>query len=446
MRARFLALVEKRDLIRPGDRVLVALSGGVDSVVLLHLLRTVAGELGIELRAAHFDHAMRADSAADADWVAGLCRAWDVPLMRERAARPLYGEADARNERYRFLHDALIESGATRMATAHHADDQVETVIFRLLRGTGLRGLAGIPLRRGKLIRPLLRFRKAELIAYATQHQLGFRNDPTNEQLAFARNRIRKHIIPALETVRPNASEAVLALARFSARTEAAISAALARLEKDLIVARSSTKIQLARSVLLEYDAELRALVMRGLLRRFGVVPTRAETHRIVQFCERTESGTSLTVGNRVRIERAFDLILIERHRARRHDDAAVAITADSGRAKLQLGGAHYDVEWQTSDVRALGAEHFDTALREDGLELRGWRAGDRIRLPYGSKKLKKLFAEQRIPVSQRTQIPVLADNSGRVLWVVGVARAADAPAPGPGPALNLTVSHAEQP
>ena len=445
MRARFLALVEKRDLIRRGDRVLVALSGGVDSVVLLHLLHSVARELGIELRAAHFDHAMRHDSAADADWVAGLCRAWDVPLMRERATRPLYGEADARTERYRFLHDALIESGATRMATAHHADDQVETVLFRLLRGTGLRGLAGIPLRRGKLIRPLLRFRKAELIAYSRRHHIGFRNDPTNEQLAFVRNRIRKNVIPALETVRPDAAAAVLALARYSARTESAISAAISRLEKDLILSHNSAIIQLARSVLLEYDPELRALVMRRLLRRFGVVLTRAGTRRIVQFCERTESGTSLPVSNRVRIERAFDLILIERRRSERREAATVALTADGGRAKLDLGGAHYDVEWQTSDVRAIGAEHFDPTISDAGLELRGWRAGDRIRLPYGSKKLKKLFAEQRIPVSQRTQIPVLADNSGRVFWVVGVARAADAPMPGTGPALNLTVSHAEQ-
>ena len=445
MRARFLALVEKRELIRRGDRVLVALSGGVDSVVLLHLLHGAANELGIELRAAHFDHAMRHDSAADADWVAGLCRAWDVPLMRERAARPLYGEADARTERYRFLHDALAESGATRMATAHHADDQVETVLFRLLRGTGLRGLAGIPLRRGKLIRPLLRFRKTELIAYAGEQGLGFRNDPTNQQLAFARNRIRRNVIPALETVRPDATAAVLALARYSARAEAAISSAIVRLEKDLILSQNSALIQLARSVLLEYDPELRALVLRRLLRRFGVVPTRAQTHRIVQFCERTESGTSLTVSDRVRIERAFDLILIERRRAKRHEDAIVAISADAGSAKLQLGGAHYDVEWQMSDRRPSGAEHFDATISEDGLELRGWRAGDRIRLPYGSKKLKKLFAEQRIPVSQRTQIPVLASNSGRVFWVVGVARAADAPTPGAGPALNLTVSHAEQ-
>ena len=446
MRARFLAFVRKRELVRRGDRVLVALSGGADSVVLLHLFHSTAHELGIGLRAAHFDHAMRADSAEDADWVAGLCRAWGIPLMRARAARPLYGEADARSERYRFLQDAVLESGATRLATAHHADDQVETVLFRLLRGAGLRGLSGIPLRRGKLIRPLLRFRKAELLAYAEQHHISFRDDPTNEKLDYARNRIRKTVIPALETVRPDAHAGVLALARYAAQTESAIDAALARLENELIRSKTGTVIQLARSVLLEYDPDLRALVLRRQLRRFGVVPNRAQTRRIVQFCERTESGTSLALANRVRIERAFDVILIDRTTTRAAVGQALALTDSAGRAELNIGGARYVVAWDVSaEVRSQG-ERFDPALLAHGLELRSWQPGDRIRLAYGSKKLKKLFAERRIPVSQRKQIPVLATGSGRVLWVVGAARAADALAPSSGPALNIMVSNAEQP
>ncbi|HEX6037412.1 tRNA lysidine(34) synthetase TilS, partial [Longimicrobium sp.] len=125
--------------------VLVAVSGGCDSVALLHLLRFAADDAGLRVSAAHFDHAMRPGSEGDAAWVCGLCRAWGVPLMDARADIPPRTEAEARDARYAFLRRAQEACGAAFLATAHHADDQAETVLFRVLRGTGLGGLAGIP-------------------------------------------------------------------------------------------------------------------------------------------------------------------------------------------------------------------------------------------------------------------------------------------------------------
>ncbi|HEX6559036.1 MAG TPA: tRNA lysidine(34) synthetase TilS, partial [Longimicrobiales bacterium] len=304
--SRLLALVRARNLIKPADRVLVAVSGGVDSVVLLHLLRATAEPLHIELTAAHFDHAMRPDSAADAEWVEDLCSTWRVPLVLARASRELRSEDEARSERYRFLYQAMRSSGALRVATAHHADDQIETVLFRLLRGAGLRGLSGIPLRRGPFIRPLLRFYKHELLAYAAAHELGFRPDATNEQLRFMRNRIRHVLLPPLLNVYPRAKPAVLALARHAAQTEAAWHATLLHLERELLTSDENERIELARGVLLEYHPALRARVMRHLLRRFGTTPSRASTRHILQFCCNADSGSMLEVAGRVRIERAF--------------------------------------------------------------------------------------------------------------------------------------------
>jgi tRNA(Ile)-lysidine synthase len=444
LQVRFVRFVRARRLVRAGDRVLVALSGGVDSVVLLHLFRASADQLKISVQAAHFDHAMRADSEADADWVSGLCQAWELPLSRARTDRPLYGETDARNERYRFLYDAARASGSERVATAHHADDQVETVLFRLLRGTGLRGLAGIPVRRGRIIRPLLRFTKDEILAYAATHALSFRSDATNEQLGYARNRIRKTVIPALETVRPHARSAVLGLAHYAARTEAAWHSALASLEKDVILSTSATLSELARPVLLEYHPELRARLLRQMLRRHGFVPGRAQTKHLVQFCERAESGTSLQIAGAVRLERAFDTIRVVRSEPQLAAAQGLALVGPAGSASFELGGRRYRVDWNTDDVRREGAVQLDAALSDARLELRAWRAGDRIRLPYGTKKLKKLFLERRVPASERTQTPVLSDEHGRVLWVVGVARSIDALPAGTGPALNITVRNAE--
>ena len=149
--------------VPPGAHVLAAVSGGADSVVLLHLLRFAGDELGITVSAAHFDHAMRPGSAPDAEWVAGLCAAWGVPLVRRRADRALRSEAEAREARYAFLAGARGRVEADWIATAHHADDQAETVLFRALRGTGVAGLAGIaPVDAARrLVRPLLPFRRA---------------------------------------------------------------------------------------------------------------------------------------------------------------------------------------------------------------------------------------------------------------------------------------------
>jgi tRNA(Ile)-lysidine synthetase-like protein len=204
-----------------GAPLLVAVSGGCDSVVLLHLLR-FALPAPPHLHAAHFDHAMRPGSAADAAWVRGLCTAWDVPLLHAHADTRLRSETSARDARYRFLRAAAAEVGAAHVVTAHHADDQAETVLFRMLRGTGIDGLAGMrALGPTGIVRPLLPFWRAELAAYARRAGLRWRRDPTNDALTTARNRIRHRLLPDVErSFAPGARRALVRLAE-QAREEA---------------------------------------------------------------------------------------------------------------------------------------------------------------------------------------------------------------------------------
>ena len=444
LRARFLDFVRHKRLVHSGDRVLIALSGGVDSMTLLHLFQSCAHELGITVIAAHFDHGMRDDSARDAAFVAQVCEGWGIPLTTERAAVPLQSEAHARAARYEFLTRAQKAVSCQRIATAHHADDQIETVLFRLLRGAGLRGLSGIPLRRGVIIRPLLRFTKRELERYAAHHDLEYREDASNASDRFARNRIRRQLLPALQSARAEVPRQVLLLARRAARTERAWRHRIAAAQKRVIRRRDDDVTELARGILVEYDAETSGRVLRAELRRFGVVPDRAATDQLMQFVMHAASGSRYVVKGDVQIERAYDLVRITRVQSPGADARLRIDDCSSGVGEAEIGGTRWRVEWTTSPAPNVDAQRFDCTALRFPLELRGWRAGDRIRLPYGSKKLKKLFAEARLPVHRRGTIPILTDADGRICWVVGVARSVDAPVTQDAPALTIMVTHAE--
>jgi tRNA(Ile)-lysidine synthase len=443
LRAQFARFAHHKQLVKPGDRVLVAVSGGIDSMVLLHLFKSCAPTLGVNVQAAHFNHAMRAASAADAEWLGGVCEAWQIPLIVKRSTQALYGEAAARTARYAFLQKTMRAAHANRIATAHHADDQIETVLFRLLRGTGLRGLAGIPVRRGAIIRPLLRFRKLELLAYAQQHDIAFREDETNTRDVYARNRIRRALIPAMQSVHPAAPEALLTLSRYAARTERAWRSILASIEKEILLGGTSDSIQLARGKLLEYDAEIRARLLRSGLRRLGVVPGYSATRALLRFIAEGTSGSGYDVAGGIRVERAYDAIRIARIQTATSNQNVVIDDCGDGSGKARIGGQEWCVRWTTSPTTD-GGEHFDCRTLKFPVIVRAWLAGDRMRMSYGTKKLKKLFAERRVPFNERAALPVVVDAENDVLWVPGIARSSAAEPADETPALTITVSHAE--
>src|SRR5215213_7551113 len=247
--------------VPPGAHLLAAVSGGADSVVLLHLLRF---ELGAAVTAAHFDHTMRPGSAADAAWVKGLCAAWGVPLVGVRAERPPRSEAEAREARYAFLEEARERAGAEWIATAHHADDQAETVLFRVLRGTGVAGLAGIPEidQAAGIVRPLLPFWRAELRRYARAHRLRWREDATNLVADPARNRIRLELLPRIEkTVAPGARRALVRLAAL-AREEEGAWERLLEAEMDALAREEDGAVLLVRERLAGYDSPVAARLL----------------------------------------------------------------------------------------------------------------------------------------------------------------------------------------
>jgi len=416
----------------PGDVLILALSGGLDSVVLLHLLRFGAEASGMELRAAHFDHGMRRESRDDSLWVAGLCRAWAVPLDLGRASPPPASENEARRERYEFLEARRAEHRAAWVLTAHHADDQAETVLFRLLRGTGRAGLAGIASRREPGIwRPLLGFWRDDLEAYASAYRLSWREDATNGSLRYARNVLRRRVLPEIERlVAPGARRALVRLADLSREDEAAWRSVLPSLLAPLDVRREGDGVSFEREALLQLHPAVRPRVLRAVAADLGATLDAATTRGAVDFASAARSGQTLHLGRAWSLRRDFDRLVIRRGRGPAAEDDRPLLIPDEapGSGTALMGGEAVAVSWGRSRLsNARFAETFDPARLRFPLTIRARRPGDRIRLLHGTTKVKKLLGERRVPRALRDRVPLLVDSRGEVLWIPQLARTSPA-------------------
>jgi len=248
--------------------------------------------------------------------------------------------------------------------------------------------------------------------------------DPTNLDLGYARNRIRHRVLPELERARPGAARALAAMADEARHAEMAWDHLLGALERDVVVDRDASGATLAREQLLAYHPHLRARLLRHLLRRHGTAPGRAGTQAALEFITSGSSGGSLHLAAGVRLERDFDRIRIAVVVAPDGGDSPLEIPGPAaGRGRAVIGGHIIEVSWGS----ASGGTAMERVVLSDPrfpLTVRGWRPGDRIRLTYGTKKLKKLLAERRLDRHARRRVPVVVDRSGDVLWVVGHAHA----------------------
>lgn len=407
--------------------MLVAFSGGPDSTALLHLLLEVADERGLELSAAHFDHGVREGSGGEAERVARRCRAAGVPCTvgRTTDAPPDPSQEGLRRARYRFLRTVADERGADRIATGHQADDQAETVLFRRLRGTGLRGLQGIPERRDRIVRPLLGFRKERLLDWLEGQGLSWTEDPSNRDPRWSRGRLRTRLLPGLEEAWDGPLRVrLLQLSDAAGRADRSLDRrARTRLRRALVGrggAWGAEAFQLRRGPLASAHSEVRARCVRILARELDVRATRGGTREAIQFITEGRSGGEVDLGDGLKVAREFDRIWVGRPDEAVPDTVLVLEHPDAGRDTVHVGGRRLLVAWGpelTPGGSAKGVELARPELRFP-LRLRSRRDGDRLRSAGGGRKLKELFREERVPVSRRERSAVLVDGEGRVLWV----------------------------
>ena len=439
--------LKRTGMIQPGDRVAAAVSGGADSVALLELLARLRERLGIALAVAHLDHRLRGkESEGDARFVEQLAarhhlpffhQAQDVAAQARRQGANL--EATARALRYSFLRE-LVQSGrVSKVATGHTADDQAETVLARMVRGAGTRGLAGIyPLVDGWLVRPLLELRRAQLRAWLTEQGLSWREDSSNRDLRLTRNRLRGAVLPLLEQFNPRLVEQLAATAEIARDEEDYWNRRVSELLEHVGVQGSNgptvqrsteggqasvLKLHLPRFVQL-HRAEQRRLLRAALAQAgcTGAIDI-AQVESLRRLAASGTSGQSLLFSG-LRAVRVFNSLELRRDRADRPEDyefqvgvpGACAIPATGtwllfdlvGRDACQTG---YNIEEELLDFGRVRTP----------LVVRNWRAGDVFESPTGQgvKKIKTLLLRRRVPAEERNGWPVVV--SGRdVVWVRG--------------------------
>ncbi len=410
----------------------MGVSGGVDSLALLHLLRFSPGLPGVEMVACHFDHGMRVESDADALWVRGWAKAWGLECRLGRAEKRLSSEEEAREARYAFFEREREALRARWVLTAHHADDQAETILFRIVRGSGLHGLAGIPEQRAPgILRPLLPFTRECLADYANAAGIRPRADASNDDPRFARNVIRNEILPRLESaVAPAARRSLLRLGRIAREEEAAWNSILEDLMNELVTEESDARIEIDRTVFLRNHEAIQARILRELAGRLGARLGDAGTRSAVAFTSAGVSGHAHPISGTLSLMRSFDRLIFSQAPGPGVDgafcgDRALDIESPGdGRGAVLIGGRDWSVAWSLEQGPVSPwVERFCVSGLEFPVTLRGWSSGDRMRHSYGSKKLKKIFGEKRVAVEERSRVPVVVDGTERVLWIPGVAR-----------------------
>ncbi len=445
--ARWLSEMRRGEVFRPGERVGVAVSGGPDSVLLLDFLQRLSQKIALRLVVVHFNHHLRgAESDTDESFVRGLARERGLELIRgeaevERVAREKHRnlEATARELRYRFFFSLVSRRKLDKVATAHTANDQAETVLLRLLRGTGTRGLGGIyPALEGKVVRPFLALTRAEIEGELKARKLDYRVDSTNRDPRRQRNKIRMELLPLLEKeFNPEVVTLLKELADRARDDEQFLEQQTRELAQAWRV-REGEEERIPGRPMLEFPPAvarrvLRQMILaaRGNLR--GI--THAHIEALRRFAATAQSGRSMDLSGNLVARKEFDWLVLG------HPTRGPAGTNFAYPVKLpgEVAVAPLGLTFRFKIVAREGAQRaynghevvvLDAQRLSEKLVLRNWRPGDRFQPPGSRKplKLKELFRLRRIPLGQRKLWPVL-ESGGEIVWVRGFPAASSAAA-----------------
>jgi tRNA(Ile)-lysidine synthase len=446
--------IEQYRLLEYGERILVGVSGGVDSIALLSILKSLATDYHWELHVAHVEHGFRGeDSLADAEFVRNFSEMIEVPFHLGQPRVKQYAEEKklskqvaARELRYRFFAETAKEIEANKLVLAHHADDQAETVLMRILRGTSVSGLAGIPLRRQEngfeIVRPLLFVWRNEIEDFCKQENLSYRTDLSNALTDYLRNKIRLQLIPLLEEAyNESVKRALVQLGQIAGDEDALLDQMAKERLNQIMVAQSNDVITLDTEQLLTAPLALQRRVIKLILYYLCGHTNEWEAKHIEQVLAvsgHTRPSVEIHLPNEMTAWREYRLIHIGRKR-KPNADSEVSATklfipdwpsdwADSYLAfeipEFGLRGSMELSETSIIPVNPWEAVFDYNLVRGKQFHIRARFPGDSMR-PVGmngSKKLKEIFIDSRIPVASRDRWPIWILDE-QIAWVTGIRR-----------------------
>lgn len=424
--ARVKPLAEEYAMFPRDATVLCCVSGGVDSMSLLHFLKTQSAHFGFALRACHFDHMTRPGSARDAAFVFRQCQAWDIPLDTTRQDVPAWaaehhmGQEEAgRTLRYRWFDTLADQYDPCVIATAHQADDNAETLLLHLVRGCGLGGLGGIPPRRGRLVRPFLTVPRQLIVDYAREQQVPFVEDATNADPDYTpRNLLRHKVMPLLRQLNPNLTDTLSATAASLRQDGEFLNARAAYLAQDAKIAAGSVVLPL--DSVTSQSAAVAARVLQYAVEKLDpeLVLSAQQRRSLLEVCRSQDPGGHCDLPHGISAQRVYDSLVFSL-------PGRVEVLPPT---PLDFEGTREIGPWLVTLDRKPCPENWRCDGREFYLSadapvlLRPRKSGDTLKLPHreGTKTLKKWLIELHIPEARRELVPVLEQN-GRCAGVYGL-------------------------
>lgn len=418
-----LSFIKSEGLFSPDSRIIVAVSGGADSVMLLRVLVSA----GFDCVAAHCNFHLRGDeSDRDQSFVESLCAELSVPLeivhfqTEEYAAQhKLSIEMAARELRYGWFEQIRVKHGADVIAVAHHADDVVETFLMNVVRGTGIHGLTGIKPVAGRIVRPLLCLYRSEIEEYMRLNSFAYVTDSTNLQQDYLRNKFRLSVIPLLQSVNPAAKANVLSDIGHLRDVEAIYNARVSQLRQTVVNEGADGELRIVVRELLATEAP--STLLFEYLSPLGFTAT--------QCSDMVESARNANVGRVWQSQSHtsyLDRGVFTVKPSREDDSSEVIVTEEDMRNGKKAGGLSFVImpsaEVRFSKGNAVAYADFDKVAFP--LVVRTWRAGDVI-CPLGmngrAKKVSDVLIDSKISISEKSAVKVVVDATGKIMWVVGL-------------------------
>lgn len=429
---RLAQTIQKRRLFVPGDTLIVALSGGADSSALLDLLSRLAG-YNLNLIVVHLNHCLRgADSDGDEEFCCKLAARYSIPFETRRIdirsvadENRLNLEDAARRARIEFLDEMKEKYRAAAVVIAHHADDQAETVLMRLLRGSGMTGLSGMAYRNEReYVRPLLDITRCEIELYLRHYALEWREDASNSDTIYLRNRIRHELLPLLEEYNPAVRSCLAATAAIISADEELLSELTAEAFAESCVA-SERKIVCSRAKLTAFKPALRQRVLRHAFKQLTGTLTGVSRCHISAVCDLIDSdrpNSRLALPHEVTALREYDHLSLITGAAVVEYDFEFMIS-EPGCYQLPCGGS---IKLEATGTATFSEDSGTCCLDIEKAPfpwlVRTFRPGDRM-VPFGmsgKKKVKNLFIDRKIPLSERKRLPLLFCGDD-LIWIAGV-------------------------